>query len=116
LVDFPLDSLREVRSRWCAYEAGSEECAKHGHYLLTLKGYRTADYMEEHRHPPVPVIVLDNREGSFKIGDGLVPQREVGFPAAYVLVEGHRKFNLALALQERDQLAKFPAWLMRVVA
>jgi hypothetical protein len=115
LVDWPLKSLREIRSRWCDYHEGSKECADHGHYLLKLN-YPTAAYMKEHGCPPVPVIVLDTRDGVFKFGDGLVSQRERALPAAYVLVEGHRRFNLALALQEQNRLTKFPIWLMRVVS
>lgn len=115
LVDWPMDSLSTIRSRWCDYKEGSEDCARHGHYLLNLN-YRTAAFMKEHGCPPVPPIILDNREGVFRLGDGLVPQREGDLPAGYILVEGHRRFNLALALQEEKRLARFPAWLMHVVA
>lgn len=115
LLDWPVTSLRDIRSRWCNYHEESKDCARQGHRLLKLR-YRTAVYMNEHGCPPVPVIVLDNREGAFKRGDAFVPQREGDLPAAYLLVEGHRRFNVGLALQEQDRLTKFPVWLMHVVA
>lgn len=114
LVDWAADDLKAIRSRWCDYSISNQECLNHGHYLLRLN-YRTAAFMKENRKPPTPIIVLDNRTGHFKAGDGLVPKREGEFPASYVLIEGHRRFNLALALHSTAQLAAFPVWLMRIV-
>ena len=47
-----------------------------------------------------------------KAGEGSVPRYE-DLPAAYILVEGHRRFNMALYLQSVGKLnATAALWLM----
>ena len=65
--------------------------------------------MAEQRTFPVPPIVLDNRDGH------LTGVREAHFPlpSAHLLVEGHRRFNIALHLASIGQLEQsVPFWLM----
>jgi hypothetical protein len=34
-------------------------------------------------------------------------------PADYILIEGHRRFNMALALSASGKLKALPVWLMQ---
>jgi hypothetical protein len=89
---------------------------KRGEYLLSLTRYKTATFMRENLKPPAPLVVLDNRDGHLKFGVPPVPSSERGFPQRYILVEGHRRFNLCLALHRDTQLQSLPVWLMRLSA
>ncbi|MEZ0001616.1 hypothetical protein [Sinorhizobium fredii] len=61
--------------------------------------------MMEHGDFPTPIIVLDHR-------DGHLPTTR-GVPSAYLLIEGHRRFNMALYLQKKGRLAPtVTVWLM----
>lgn len=114
-ADWPLSDLALIRSRWCAFAEDHHECLEHGRYLLsapTLKDYPTRRYMLEHGRPPARLIVLDNRAGLPDLEVPPCSPRADSLPAGYVLIEGHRRFNLALALQDRGALRALPVWLM----
>ncbi|WP_027515980.1 hypothetical protein [Bradyrhizobium sp. WSM1417] len=71
--------------------------------------YRTARYMLEHRTFPFPIVVLDNRNG----GVNGLHARSREFPKAYMLVEGHRRFSMALFLARTGRISPtVPVWLM----
>lgn len=58
---------------------------------------------------PQPIVVLDNRDGQ-NVSDWQ------NLPAAYVLIEGHTRFNIALHLQRTGRLlATVKVWLMERV-
>jgi hypothetical protein len=104
-----------VRSGWCKFDAQNKECAEHGAHLATLVQrpyeYATAIYMIAHGDFPAPIIVLDNRDGHLR--DDPAAHWEV-YPAAHVLIEGHRRFNLALYLGREKRLnASVSVWVMR---
>lgn len=103
------DELWQVRSIWNNYAADNAGCFRHGEHLIENVGkrllYRTALYMGKHGDFPTPIIVLDNR-------DGHLPAKK-GLPSSHVLIEGHRRFNMALYLQKKGRLApEITVWLM----
>jgi hypothetical protein len=116
LVEWAAGKLSTIRSRWCDFKPENVECSQHGQYLLTecrRLGYRTAKYMDEHGDFPSPIIVLDNRDGHLS-GLQSVPTWERNIPASFVLIEGHRRFNMALFLAAQGRLVEQPrVWLMK---
>lgn len=93
-----------IRSRWCDWSPTNEACREQGKYLIEelakpgeRYGYSTARFMLEHGEFPVPPIVLDNSDGH--IARHAKNQREKDAPPGIILVEGHRRFNMALYLQ-----------------
>lgn len=109
-LDWPLDRLSEILSCLCDYQPSQAECIQHGRHLLTLDQYPTTCFMAEHCLPPARLIMLDNRDDHL--------QREYQearwplIPPGYILIEGHRRFNLCLALHEQRRLKRAPFWLM----
>lgn len=59
-----------------------------------------AAYMEREKRWPEPPIVIDNR-------DGLIDFELMAFdiPQGFVVVEGHKRVELAMALIRRGELA-----------
>ena len=115
LVSWPSEKLFEVRSTWNRFEADNKACVEHGHYLVEEwhlpEPYRTVAYMLEHKDYPAPVIILDNRDGH--INPATVQHAYEVVPAAYVLMEGHRRFNIGLYLQTTGRLSpSVDVWLM----
>lgn len=106
------DWLPKILSRWCNFDIAQVECEGHGAHLSTLAskqfGYKTAQYMLAYGEFPTPIIVLDNRNGhldSDVFGD---------VPNSLILIEGHRRFNLALHLRKIGRLKSDVAiWMMR---
>jgi hypothetical protein len=120
LRDWPTSELKQIRSRWCDWDADNVDCLKHGEHLIegikSVYRYRTAVYLEENRDFPAPIIVLDNRDGHLKQGQAPVPAWEQ-LPAAYLLIEGHRRLNMALYLASVGRLGEtVRVWLMERVA
>lgn len=113
-VQWPVKELHLIRSRLSKYIAGSPDCLAHGRHLLNTD-YRTARYMNEHKRPPAALVVLDNRDDHLRTQGGAIPAWEISIPASYVLVEGHRRFALALGLQERAELHELPVWVMNSI-
>jgi hypothetical protein len=64
--------------------------------------------MLEHRKFPVPIIVLDNRDGHH---NKEYPEED-RLPRAYVLMEGHTRFNTGVYLQSVGKLDEADVWLM----
>jgi hypothetical protein len=64
--------------------------------------------MLEYRDFPAPLIILDNRDGH------VAPEFAYqALPSAYVLMEGHRRFNIGLYLQMTGRLnPNVNVWLM----
>lgn len=116
LTEWPADRLGDIRSRRYNYEPSNEGCLANGDYLINhcaQRGYRTAKYMAEHRNFPVPIIVLDNRDGHLRAGHDGVPHHE-DMPASFVLIEGHCRFNMALYLHSEGRFTATPnVWLMK---
>lgn len=74
----------------------------------TIYPLRTVAYMIEHGEFPVPIILLDNRDGHLSELDPLSI-----VPSGFVLIEGHRRFNIALYLHEIGRLRAFvQVWMM----
>lgn len=107
--------LQRISSGWCNFDKVNVVCKKHGEHLASLSGpphlYPTAVYMKKHGRFPTPIVVLDNRDGHLKTNSelgGLLP-----LPSCFVLIEGHRRFNLALHLHEIGELKPhLKVWLM----
>lgn len=110
--DWPPERVTQIRSRWCDYEPTNARCRAQGEYILGISGYRTRQYMLEHGVPPARLVILDNSDAHLVAGRGKVPAYE-DVPATYVLIEGHRRFNMSLALHARGDLKCLPIWLMR---
>lgn len=116
-INWPSAALWEIRSTWDDYRPENRGCVEHGRSLIEAVpdgwAYRTAVYMAEHGQVPSPIIVLDNRDGHIAPEEGEIRSFR-DLPAAYVLIEGHRRFNMALYLQSTQRLApSVPVWLMR---
>ena len=115
-VNWPANSLIAIRSVWCEFAADNSGCIVHGEHLITGSSqgwqYPTALYMAQHGDFPAPIIVLDNRNGHLQAGRPPTPGYS-GLPAAYILVEGHRRFNMALYLHSVGRFCAAPrVWLM----
>ena len=112
---WPSGKLFEVRSTWANFAPDNEACLAKGRELVEEwpfnKPYRTVEYMLSHRDFPTPIVVLDNR-------DTHINRENVEFesdiiPEALVLIEGHRRFNIALYLQVTGRLnPEIDVWLM----
>jgi hypothetical protein len=114
LTEWPAERLRDVRSRWCDFDPENTECWQKGRQLIdeATPGwvYKTAVYMLEHGNFPAPIIILDNRDNHLKKYQEAKRDR---IPAEYILIEGHRRFNLALYLQRTNRLRpNISVWLM----
>ncbi len=117
LIDWQSENLPLIRSRWSRWK--TEGCLVHGQHLIeeVIKyGYTTARYMLDRGDFPAPIIILDNKDGHIRAGRGNVSAREE-LPEAYVLIEGHRRFNMALYLQQTGRLKPVTqVWLMQRTA
>lgn len=112
LVPWPSGDIGLIRSNWCKFDPSNSDCRKQGQYLETLTRYKTAIFMLEHRTFPSPIIVLDNRDGHWT--PPRVPDDWKALPQGLVLMEGHRRFNLALHLEATGRLnPTVPIWLMQ---
>lgn len=115
LVTWEAERLFEVLSTWNDFEADKKRCVSRGYRLVDNwefdEPYRTSAYMLKHGDFPAPVVVLDNRDGH--INEGTVEYARQALPAAYVLIEGHRRFNIALYLYTTKRLSPVVhVWLM----
>jgi hypothetical protein len=115
LVRWPANRLVEILTTWNRFAADHKSCVSHGRGLVEdwefKEPYRTADYMLEHGNFPAPIIVLDNRDGH--VSENTVEFPYQALPVALVLMEGHRRFNIALYLHTTDRLkSAVDLWLM----
>lgn len=118
-VEWQSSELGNIRSRWCNFDAANADCRAHGKRLDNLASepyrYPTAIYMQQYRSFPTPIIVMDNRDAHLTPPN--VPDDSNAIPAGYILIEGHRRFNLALHLHDTGRLnATVPVWLMTPVS
>lgn len=106
LVDWSSQELGLIKSRWCDWAADNKECREHGEHLTEVLKYKTALYMSQHKDFPVPPIILDNR-------DGHLSEAHPELPLDYLLIEGHRRFDVALYLASKGRFAQSTKlWLM----
>jgi hypothetical protein len=119
-TSWPTTELAQIRSYWCDFDEANTGCLDHGRHLITgtiagtrfAIGYRTSRFMSECGDFPTPIIVLDNRDGHLVPGKPPVPPY-CNIPPAYVLVEGHRRFNMALYLSSVGRFVPTThIWLM----
>lgn len=118
LQEWPAQQITEIRSRLSNFQEGNPACQEQGEYLVehfpTGKPYKTAEYMLQHGEWPVPIIVLDNRDGHMAADKVDVPWKAL--PVAYTLIEGHRRFPIGLHLLRTDRLKPtLKVWLMMKV-
>lgn len=109
------EDLLSIRSGWNNFNTDLTECAEHGRYLINevrLLGYPTAVFMNEYCTFPVSIICLDNRDGH--LTDKNSRPSELNPPPGLILIEGHRRFNMALFLLEQNRLkSEFVVWVMK---
>jgi hypothetical protein len=116
LEEWDAQRLWDIRSRWCDFVSTNTDCVEHGEYLLTLAChpycYSTALYMIANGEFPTPIIVLDNRDGHLGVSNVTEPWEVL--PSELILIEGHRRFNLALHLQRIGKLRPIiKIWIMK---
>ena len=119
LQRWPADRLAKIRTNQTDYAADNEPERAHGLWLCDVDSrrypYWLADFMVAEHDFPVPIIVLDNRDGHIpaKPKRGSFPRRAV-LPPEFILIEGHKRFAIALYLISIDAFApSFDLWLMR---
>jgi hypothetical protein len=103
--------LTNIRTLWSDFKADNEGARRKGKELVDLKpGWMpyVPKYMLEHHRFPAPIILLDNRDGHHNKD---YPQ-EKKLPRAYVLMEGHTRFNTGIYLESIGKLEQADAWLM----
>lgn len=72
-------------------------------------------YMREHHNIPRPLILLDNRRGVLA-GEEQASVHQQRSPLTHILIEGHKRFELAAFLYSRAQLDdSIEAWVMEHV-
>jgi hypothetical protein len=105
-------NLKNIRSSWGDFKPENEGTLEKGKELVTSRQfghlYSTAEYMLEYQQFPVPIIILDNRDGHHNVD---YPE-EFPLPAAYILIEGHTRFNIGLYLHVTGRLDSGDVWLM----
>jgi hypothetical protein len=117
MLEWTSNLLFEIKYRTCNWDA--QRCEEHGKYLVednTFQGkYFLKEFMLTNKDFPTAIIILDNRDGHLEQGKGCVPLYE-DIPKGYVLIEGHRRFEIALYLSRKNQFSPtFKAWLMEHV-
>jgi len=108
-VTLPVEDMPDVLSSWNNFSRDRADLIKQGRFLVEDHrvhfGYKLANYMLEKGDYPVPVVILDNRDSHLV--------QWVKYPAGLILIEGHRRFNIACYLAS---IGKFAAtsdyWLM----
>lgn len=111
LIDWKSNKLIEIRSSWCNFQNGNKKCLEHGKHLVGLD-YWPSRYMLNHHCFPTPLIVMDNRNGHLLREHPKQAITEI-IPNTFVLIEGHRRFNLGLYLASIGELDPIVnIWLM----
>lgn len=115
LSHWPSDRINQIRTGWSDFSADPAPAIEHGRYLVEDHRKRFGrngliDFMVKHGTFPVPPIVLDNLDGH--LNDR--PEARIPYPANFLLVEGHRRFNIATYLAEISFLQpELPFWIMK---
>jgi len=111
-TNWPSKNLQQIRSTWDDFANDNHGCLHHGKYLAGLDFYQTAKFMIENQQVPAGIIVIDNRDSHLKkdYPDSYLAQ---DLPSTFVLIEGHRRFNLALYLESIHSMEDhIKTWLM----
>ncbi len=106
--------LMNIRTRWTAFKPKNETALRKGEELTQLElGWMpyVSSYMLENSKFPAPIVVLDNRD---RHHDKDYPE-EKKLPSAYVLMEGHTRFNVGIYLQSIGKLEEAEVWLMKKI-
>ncbi|MCJ9700194.1 hypothetical protein [Bradyrhizobium sp. SHOUNA76] len=112
-VQWPSERLFELRTEWGNFDATLRENIEDGDYTCHNDElgeiHELPRYMMDNRSFPQPIVILDNRDGHLK--------REyrgaADVPAGYILIEGHKRLNIAAYLQTTGKFGStFDAWLM----
>lgn len=112
-IKLPARELWSIRSRWCDFCPENKDCFEHGKHLLRTLKYQTALDMQEAKNFPSPIVVLNNHDGHLEIEAKKAKQLCHDYPSSLILIEGHRRFNIALYLQRINGLnAEVDIWLM----
>jgi hypothetical protein len=119
LTKWPAQKLFEVLSTWNNFNPDNCDCLKKGEEMVEHwefdRPYPTFAYMLEHEDFPAPLIILDNRD--YHVNSKTVRYRSDALPKGYVLIEGHRRFNIGLYLQRIGRLKpEVDVWLMKNIA
>jgi hypothetical protein len=97
----------------CQPSAGGffSDLLEHGKYLTTIDFFVARFMMKESKFPS-PIIVLDNRVGHIRRDYPNVSRAQM-IPDAFVLIEGHLRFNLGLYLASKGDLGhEVDIWMM----
>ena len=113
LVEWPHDQLHNIRTGWSDFIEDPTPAIEHGRYLAVDHRkrftYPLAEVMISTGTFPVPPVVIDNRDGHL----ASLPGASFPYPPAHLLIEGHRRFNIAAYLATIGQLRwAVPFWLM----
>jgi hypothetical protein len=103
--------LKTIRTLWSDFKADNAGALRKGEELVNLKPDwmpYVPKYMLKYKTFPAPIIVLDNRDGH---QNREYPQEDK-LPCAYVLIEGHTRFNTGIYLQSVGKLDGADVWLM----
>jgi hypothetical protein len=103
-------SLKVIRTLWSDFKADNAGALRKGEELVNIERWMpyVPKYMLEHSKFPAPIIALDNRDGHHN----KEYPKEDKLPRAYVLVEGHTRFNTGIYLQSVGKLDRADVWLM----
>ncbi|GEM_PF-2826217 len=114
LAEWPREQIDQIRTGWTDFSPDPAGAVEHGRYLVVdcrkiLGGPGLIGFMTANRTFPVPPVVLDNRDDHIR----LLREAPLPYPASFLLVEGHRRFNIAAYLaQERLLRPAVPIWVM----
>jgi hypothetical protein len=107
-------SLRDIRTSWSEFKEDNAGAMWKGKDLVkSMPGFMpyVPKYMLANKAFPAPIIVLDNHDGHH----GRDYPKEHPLPDAFVLVEGHTRFNTGIYLQSIGQLERADVWLVKRV-
>lgn len=105
--------LGQIATVWIDYAVDKTKCLLHGKGLAEMDSYPTSNFMRASRRFPTPIIVLDNCDGHLGV-ENSGAYRVDQIPRGFVLMEGHRRFNLALYLASKGRLNdEVVIWMMR---
>lgn len=103
-------SSEQLLDIWNTCDDTRDDAIKTGQFRVTQK-FWVRDYMVEHGTFPVPIIVLDNSDAHLASDADYPDSLE---PRPWILVEGHRRYEVAVGLQQQGKLQPtLPIWWMR---
>lgn len=108
-VEWASTDLRSIRINWNNFADQPEDVIDQGRYLAErhriVYGNDLAEYMIENGTWPVPPVILDNRDGHV--------HKRYELPTTYVLVEGHRRFQIGSYLASTGRMVpQVNFWMM----